>query len=74
MLQIGTYHTLQIARATKVGLYLVNETEEVLLPNKYVPADYHIGDDLTVLSIWITKNVRLPRHLSLILRLMNLRC
>lgn len=48
MLQIGTYHTLKIARATKVGLFLVNETEEVLLPNKYVPAEYHIGDDLTV--------------------------
>lgn len=47
-MQIGVYHTLKIARATKVGLFLVNETEEVLLPNKYVPAEYHIGDDMTV--------------------------
>lgn len=48
MLQIGTYHTLKIARDTKVGLFLVNETDEVLLPKKYVPADFHIGDDITV--------------------------
>lgn len=48
MLQIGTYHTLKIARDTKVGLFLVNENDEVLLPKKYVPADFHIGDDITV--------------------------
>ena len=48
MLQIGTYHTLKIARDTKVGLFLVNETDEILLPKKYVPADFHIGDDITV--------------------------
>lgn len=48
MLQIGTYHTLKIARHTKVGLFLVNETDEILLPKKYVPADFHIGDDITV--------------------------
>lgn len=48
MLQIGTYHTLKIARDTKVGLFLVNENEEVLLPKKYVPADFHIGDEITV--------------------------
>ena len=48
MLQIGVYHTLKIDRETKVGLFLVNETDDVLLPNKYVPNDYKIGDDLTV--------------------------
>lgn len=48
MLQIGTYHTLKIARDTKVGLFLVNENDEVLLPKKYVPTDFHIGDDITV--------------------------
>ena len=48
MLQIGTYQTLKIARDTKVGLFLVNENDEVLLPKKYVPADFHIGDDITV--------------------------
>ncbi|WP_396149631.1 S1 RNA-binding domain-containing protein [Flavobacterium sp.] len=48
MLQIGVYHTLKIDRETKVGLFLVNETDDVLLPNKYVPNDFTIGDDLTV--------------------------
>ena len=48
MLKIGEYHTLKIDRETKVGLFLVNETDDVLLPNKYVPNDYKIGDDLTV--------------------------
>lgn len=48
MLQIGTYHTLKIDRETKVGLFLVNEKYDVLLPNKYVPHDYSIGDDITV--------------------------
>ena len=48
MLQIGTYHTLKIDRETKVGLFLVNETNDVLLPNKYVPHDFKIGDDITV--------------------------
>ena len=48
MLQIGVYHTLKIDRETKVGLFLVNETDDVLLPNKYVPNDFELGDDLTV--------------------------
>ncbi|SEP63689.1 CvfB family protein [Flavobacterium urocaniciphilum] len=48
MLEIGVYHTLKIDRETKVGLFLVNEKDEVLLPNKYVPADFKIGDDITV--------------------------
>lgn len=48
MLQIGVYHTLKIDRETKVGLFLVNATDDVLLPNKYVPNDFAIGDDLTV--------------------------
>lgn len=48
MLKIGEYHTLKIDRETKVGLFLVNETDDVLLPNKYVQNDYKIGDDLTV--------------------------
>ena len=48
MLEIGVYHTLKIDRDTKVGLFLVNENEEVLLPKKYVPSDFKIGDDITV--------------------------
>jgi uncharacterized protein len=48
MLQIGVYHTLKIDRETKVGLFLTNGKDDVLLPNKYVPNDFTIGDDLTV--------------------------
>ena len=48
MLKIGEYHTLKIDRETKVGLFLVNETDDDLSPNTYVPNDYKIGDDLTV--------------------------
>lgn len=50
MLQIGTYHTLEILRLTPPGLFLGdgNKENEVLLPNKYIPKDYTIGDKLTV--------------------------
>ncbi|HEX8563385.1 MAG TPA: S1-like domain-containing RNA-binding protein [Flavobacterium sp.] len=50
MIEIGKYNTLTILRDTKVGLFLGNgnEAEDVLLPNKYVPQDFKIGDELTV--------------------------
>ncbi|CAM3672441.1 hypothetical protein FSS13T_13460 [Flavobacterium saliperosum S13] len=54
MIEIGKYNTLTILRDTKVGLYLGNPTEDpegihdVLLPNKYVPNDFEIGDEITV--------------------------
>ena len=48
MLQIGVYHTLKIDRETKVVLFLTNGKDDVLLPNKYVPNDFTIGEDLTV--------------------------
>ncbi|WP_445454903.1 CvfB family protein [Flavobacterium sp. HNIBRBA15423] len=51
MLHIGQYNTLKILRDTKVGLFLGSEEtqdDDVLLPNKYVPKEFHIGDDLTV--------------------------
>lgn len=48
MIQIGDYNTLQILRDTKVGLYLGDENEAILLPKKYVPKDFFIGDDITV--------------------------
>lgn len=48
-MQIGVYHELEILRETSVGLFLGNdEEEEVLLPNKYVPEDYEIGDEINV--------------------------
>ena len=48
MIQIGDYNTLQILRDTKVGLYLGDENEAILLPKKYVPKDFFIGADITV--------------------------
>jgi predicted RNA-binding protein (virulence factor B family) len=54
MIEIGKYNTLTILRDTKVGLFLGNETEDpdgihdILLPNKYVPNQFEVGDELTV--------------------------
>ncbi|NWL02298.1 GntR family transcriptional regulator [Flavobacterium collinsii] len=54
MLEIGKYNTLTILRDTKVGLFLgdpENDPEgvhDVLLPNKYVPKEFEIGEELIV--------------------------
>lgn len=50
MLQIGTYHTLEILRLTPPGLFLGDgeKDNEVLLPNKYIPEQYEIGDSIRV--------------------------
>lgn len=50
MIKIGQYNTLTILRDTKVGLFLGNgnEAEDILLPNKYVPQDFKIGDEMAV--------------------------
>ena len=50
MLQIGQHNTLTILRDTKVGLFLGNgnEVDDVLLPNKYVPKVFEIGEELSV--------------------------
>ena len=50
MIEIGKYNTLTILRDTKVGLFLGNgnEAEDILLPNKYVPEHFEIGDEMTV--------------------------
>jgi predicted RNA-binding protein (virulence factor B family) len=48
MIQIGRYNTLTIARDTQVGLFLTDGKEDVLLPNKYVPKTFEIGDELIV--------------------------
>lgn len=48
-MDIGVKHELTIERLTPPGLFLTNEAgEEVLLPNKYIPASYEIGDQLKV--------------------------
>lgn len=54
MLEIGKYNTLTILRDTKVGLFLGDPendpdgVHDVLLPNKYVPKVFEIGEELIV--------------------------
>ncbi len=54
MIEIGKYNTLTILRDTKVGLFLGNPKEDpdgindILLPNKYVPNKFEIGEELIV--------------------------
>lgn len=48
MIEIGKYNTLTIDRDTQVGLFLTNGKEDVLLPNKYVPEVFEIGDEISV--------------------------
>ncbi len=54
MIEIGKYNTLTILRETKVGLYLglpeenKDPSKDILLPIKYIPNMYEIGEELTV--------------------------
>lgn len=48
MIAIGIYNTLEILRQTKVGLFLGDGDQDILLPNKYVPARFEIGDQIRV--------------------------
>lgn len=48
MLTIGTYHELEILRHTPPGLFLSDGEQEVLLPNKYIPDGYKMGDKIRV--------------------------
>ena len=49
MIELGNYNTLKIVRDTSPGLFLESETgAEILLPNKYVPKVFEVGDELTV--------------------------
>jgi len=49
MIVLGKHNTLEILRHTSVGLFLGDtEGNDVLLPNKYVPEVYEIGDKIEV--------------------------
>jgi len=49
MIQIGQFNTLEILRDTEPGLFLGDaDNNEVLLPNRYVPKHFEIGDKLEV--------------------------
>ncbi|TAI48644.1 S1 RNA-binding domain-containing protein [Flagellimonas allohymeniacidonis] len=49
MIELGNFNTLKVLRSTSVGLFLGDDEDtEILLPNKYVPADFEINDELQV--------------------------
>jgi predicted RNA-binding protein (virulence factor B family) len=49
MIEIGKYHDLEILRTTSIGLYLgAADGEDVLLPNRYCPDQFKVGDTLRV--------------------------
>ncbi len=49
MITLGHYNTLEILRDREPGLFLGDEEgNEVLLPNRYVPQDFEIGDTIDV--------------------------
>jgi hypothetical protein len=47
-LKIGQYNSLKIDRDTQVGLFLTDGKDDVLLPNKYVPKVFEIGEEIIV--------------------------
>lgn len=47
-LSIGNYNTLKINKETPQGLYLDSSEGEILLPGKFIPPDYKIGETLEV--------------------------
>lgn len=48
-MEVGKYNTLQVLRATSVGLYLGDaEGNDVLLPHKYIPESIEMGQELEV--------------------------
>ena len=51
MINLGEYNTLTILREREPGLFLGdNEDNEILLPNRYVPDHFEIGDEITVFA------------------------
>ena len=49
MIELGRINNLEILRDTSVGLFLGDEEgNDVLLPNKYVPTTYEIGEKIKV--------------------------
>ena len=49
MIKLGDYNTLRIKKRTDFGLYLDGGDEgNILLPNRYVPKGYVIGQELEV--------------------------
>lgn len=48
-IKLGDYNTLEIVKEVDFGLYLDGGSEgEILLPRRYVPENYQIGDEIEV--------------------------
>lgn len=45
---LGEFNDLDILRFTSVGIYLGDENQDVLLPQKYVLEEWEVGDTITV--------------------------
>ena len=51
MLTLGDYNTLKIVKTVDFGLYLDGGEEgEILLPQRYVTKDMHVGDEITYIG------------------------
>jgi predicted RNA-binding protein (virulence factor B family) len=51
MIHLGEYNTLEILRDTEPGLFLGDGADgEILLPNRYVPEVFEIGDKIEVFA------------------------
>ena len=62
MVNIGNYNTLQVLRVVDFGVYLDGgEKGDILLPLRYVPQNYKIGDEIDVLFITTVRIASLPR-------------
>ncbi|KAA5548391.1 CvfB family protein [Adhaeribacter rhizoryzae] len=48
MVALGDYNELEIIKQVDFGVYLDSEDGEILLPQKYLPEDYRVGDLLRV--------------------------
>ena len=50
MITLGDYNTLKILRRAEPGLYLEGDekTGDILLPNRFITPQMHIGDELRV--------------------------
>ena len=60
MIKLGDYNTLTIIRRADQGLYLEGDEQsgDILLPNRYVPEDAKIGQDIEVF-IYLDQDERL---------------
>ena len=48
LIEIGKYNHLEVLKSTEQGLYVGDDIEEILLPNKYIPEGLEVGDHIDV--------------------------